>query len=60
MIRTGELIGRDSEGALNLDYFINPNRDIGTEIRIRIVGVHKGRAVMTRKTQAELPHCKGA
>jgi len=24
MIRTGELIGRESEGALDLDYFINP------------------------------------
>jgi len=27
MIRTGELIGRVSEGALNLDYFIDPCRD---------------------------------
>ena len=27
MIRTGELIGRESEGALNFDYFVNPCPD---------------------------------
>ncbi len=27
MIRTGELIGREIEGALDLDYFINPCPD---------------------------------
>ncbi len=30
MIRTGELIGRESEGALNLEYFINPCPDTTT------------------------------
>ena len=30
--------------------------EIGTEIRIHIVAVHIGCAVMTGKTQAELPH----
>ena len=30
--------------------------DIGAEIGIHIAGVHKGRAVVTGKTQAELLH----
>ena len=34
--------------------------DIGAEIRIRIVEVQKGRAVMTGKTQSELPSIKAA
>ena len=33
--------------------------EIGAEIRIRIVEVHKRRAVMTGKTQAELIWCSG-
>ena len=33
--------------------------EIGAEIRIRIVEVHKGRAVVTGKTLAELIYCSG-
>ena len=33
--------------------------DIGAEIRILVVGVHKGRAVMTFKTQSEFICCNG-
>jgi hypothetical protein len=38
MIRTGELIGRYNEGALDLDYFINPCRDTVTSPTNELTG----------------------
>jgi len=45
MIRTGELIGRESEGALNLSYFINPWPDTTTSPTNELAGSTGGRMI---------------
>ena len=58
MIRTGELIGRESEGALNLEYFINPWPDTTTSPTNELTG-STGGAMMNDPQQYVNTSTKG-
>ena len=57
MIRTGELIGRESEGALNLDYFINPYPDTTTSPTNELSGSTGGAMKFSSGTVTENGVC---